>query len=220
VTTSKRLESGSLEVTEISFRDFDVSWAGCHPRVPQFWFGSDDGRILVRSDLASDGMPGPIGAAPSRDAINGIAWVPGLIAASTRSEVVLLYPDTASPELRFTRGVFPGGAHGVAGTPSGRIVGAMGRHGLLMVGPREITDQRVRIIKPPGESLNLYKVVCVSSPGIGEVLACASRKSGFLAMPLIGGELGDSGKTFRLRRQILSTSFQWTRKTTRSRSRF
>jgi hypothetical protein len=198
VTTSSRGENGGLRITKIGFRDFDISWAGCPPRLLQYWFGSDDGRILVTTDLNSGEVTRPLFAAPSGDAINGIAWVPGLVAASTRSEVVLLYPQSDSPGLRFRRGVFPGGAHGVGGTPGGRIVAPMGRQGLLLVGPKEINRQQVRVIKPPGDSLNLYRVVCVAGSGFGEVFACAARRSGFLAMPLIGDELGDTGKILPL----------------------
>jgi hypothetical protein len=197
VTTSSRGENGGLQITEIRFPGFDISWAGCPPRLPQYWFGSDDGRILVTTDLNSGEGARPLLAAPSGEAVNGIAWAPGLVAASTRSEVVLLYPESDSVELRFSRGVFPGGAHGVARTPSGRIVAPMGRQGLLMVGPNEIIRQQVQVIRPPDDSLNLYRVVCVASHGHGEVFACAARRSGFLAMPLLGDELGDTGRSLQ-----------------------
>lgn len=198
MTTASRDEDGGLQISKIVFPDFDVSWAGSPPPGRSYWFGSDDGRILIRADLNGAKILPPLLVAPSEDAINGIAWVPGLVAASTRSEVVLLYPDGDSPERPFRRGVFPGGAHGVAGTPSGGVVAPMGRQGLLMVGPKEIKQQRVRVIRPPGDSFNLYRVVCVASPGHGEVFACAARRSGFLAMPLLGDELGDTGKILPL----------------------
>jgi hypothetical protein len=195
VTTSNRHEKGGFEITEFSHSDFDISWVGCPPGLAQYWFGSDDGRILVTTDLNGALIAHPLSVAPSGDAINGIAWVPGLVAASTRSEVVLLYPRSDSGELQFTRGVFPGGAHGVAWTPSRHIIAPMGRKGLLVVGPKEVKAQRVRVIKPPDDSLNLYKVVSVSSPNRGEVLACAARGTGFVAMPLVGDDLADSGKS-------------------------
>jgi hypothetical protein len=196
MTTSSRREKGNLEITEFSHPGFDISWAGCPKRLAQYWFGSDDGRILVTTDLNGAEFSRQLQVAPSKDAINGIAWVSGLVAASTRSEVVLLYPRSDSRELQFTRGVFPGGAHGVVSTPSQHIIAPMGRHGLLMVGPKEIDAQRVRVIKPPNDSLNLYRVVSISSPSRMEVLACAARQTGFVAMPLVGEDLADSGKSF------------------------
>ena len=134
--------------------------------------------------------------APSGDAINGVAWGLGVLAASTRSELVMLYPsrDGAGRNI-YQRGVFLAATHGVIGTPSGRIVAPMGRRGLLFVGPKEIENQRVTVIMPPDEPLNIYRVICVASRGRGEVLACAARRSGFVAMPLIGDELGDTGKS-------------------------
>ena len=128
----------------------------------------------------------------------GVGGFGSALAASTRSEVVLLYPSESDPQQHlFARGVFGAGAHGVASTPSGRIVAPMGKHGLLLVGPKEIQVQRARVIKPPDHSLNLYRVICVTSQSRVEVLACAARRSGFLAMPLTGDVLGDTGKSLR-----------------------
>ena len=64
-----------------------------------------------------------------------------------------------------------------------------------MVGPKEIQEQRVRVITPPDSSLNLYRIVCLKNDRQPEVLACAARRGGFLAMPLIGDELGSAGKS-------------------------
>jgi hypothetical protein len=194
-------ESSALKIQEIGFPDFDVSWAGSIPSVPGYWFGLDDGRVLYTADVQSAELLGPYAVAPSRDPINGITFVRtkgvGVLAASTRSEVVLMPLDVRSlAKSLIERDVYHGGAHGVAPRPNGCIAAPLGRHGLLIVGPKEIMARRVRVIKPPDDSLNLYRVVSIASPSRGEVLACAARHTGFVALPLIGEDLADSGKSF------------------------
>src|SRR5260370_1321422 len=85
--------------------------------------GAADRRIPI-TGLDSPGSVGPYAVAPSKDAINGIAFAGDLMAASTRSEVVFLNVPRGGKVERY---VYYGGAHGVAGTLSGSIVATMGR---------------------------------------------------------------------------------------------
>jgi hypothetical protein len=171
----------AIGIDNIGPTGLEVSWAGDCPWRPGYCFGSEDGRIQF---TAVDGTEtGPYSVAPSEDAINGIAFAGSLMAASTRSEVVFLNVPHLG-EGHVERGVYYGGAHGVTSTPSGSIVAPMGRRGILRMRPKQAEAQPVTIMRPVLEALNIYKIACLGSPDHGEILACAARNGGFLAMRL------------------------------------
>jgi hypothetical protein len=133
--------------------------------------------------------------APSEEAVNGIAFAAGLMGVSTRSDITFLkVPEPGGGHTR--RSIFHGGAHGVVSTHGGCIIAPIGRRGILLWDPKPETAQKVRILKPADEDLYLYKVVSLSSPDRGEILACAGRRGGFATLPLAGG-LENYGKTLR-----------------------
>lgn len=182
------------QIISISLPNFEISWAGGNPLTPGYCFGSDDGEIEFTGLDYSRG--GPQAVAPSREAINGVAFAGRLMAVSTRSEVVFLDVPQSGDPLR-EHSVFHGGVHGVVGTPSGGFVAPMGRRGILLIEPNQMATRRVKVLKPADEALNIYKVVSLASPDRGEVLACAARRSGLAVMPLTGGGRESMGKRLR-----------------------
>ncbi len=115
----------SVEPCAISFETLEISCALASPWRPGFCFGSDDGRILFTSlDVA--GTIGPFAIAPSKEAVNGIAFAGNLMAVSTRSDVTFLTTPGAD-DVHPARTVFDGGSHGVVSTPAGCIIAPMGR---------------------------------------------------------------------------------------------
>ena len=181
-----------IQIDSISLPNFEVSWAGGNPFQPGYCFGSEDGRIQF-TGLAKPEEAGPFQVAPSRDAINGIAFAEGLWAVSTRSEVVFLNVPLPG-EGKVEEAVFHGGAHGVVSTLNGRIVASLGRGGILLTGPKSAAIQKVQALRPADEALKIYKVVSLMSPDRGEVLACAGRQGGIAALFLNGADGGNFGQ--------------------------
>jgi len=179
---------------QISLPNFGISWACGSPWRPGYCFGSDDGRVQF-TGLDSVATTGPDEVAPSKDAINGIAFAGDLMAASTRSDVTFLNVPLGGGHLELA--FFFGGAHGVAATQSGKIIAPMGKQGILQMGTKQGKAQTVRILKAADESFYSYKVVSLASPDRGEILACAGRRGGFAAMPLAGSRLENYGKWLR-----------------------
>jgi hypothetical protein len=193
--TSDHGNGSRISIGKIDLPNFEVSWAGGNPWAPGYCFGSDDGRIQFTGLDTPEGA-GPYAVAPSEDAINGIAFAGSLMAASTRSDVVFLnVPFIGKGNVE--RAVFYGGAHGVVGTQCGSIVAPMGNRGILLMGPKQDSAQRVKVLKPADEALNIYKVVSLASSNREEILACAARRSGFAAMPITGAGLQGFGKRLR-----------------------
>jgi len=185
----------SMNIRTISLPNFEISWAGVSPGRPGYWFGSDDGRVQL---MGLDGaeLIGPYAIARSEEAVNGIAFVDGLMAVSTRNDVTFLkVPEPRNGHI--PRTVFHGGAHGVVSTHGGCIIAPMGRRGILLMDPRPESVQRVRILKPADEALYIYKVVNLASSDRREILACAGRRGGFATMPLSGVGLENYGKKLR-----------------------
>ena len=117
------------------------------------------------------------------------------MAVSTRSEVAFWH-HTLSSGGRDERAVRPGGTHGVVEI-NGGFVAPMGRSGLLLMGPKRANTQTVSVLKPSDGPLNLYRVVTLESPDLGEVVACASRRDGFIAIPLGEGSGPGFGRKLR-----------------------
>ena len=98
----------SMNIRTISLPNFEISWAGVSPGRPGYWFGSDDGRVQLMS-LDGAELIGPYAIAPSEEAVNGIAFVDGLMAVSTRNDVTFLkVPEPRNGHI--PRTVFHGGA--------------------------------------------------------------------------------------------------------------
>jgi hypothetical protein len=62
------------------------------------------------------------------------------------------------------------------------------------MGPKQPEAQRVKVLEATGEALDFYRVVSLAASGHGEILACAARRSGLAAMPLVAGGPGALGK--------------------------
>ncbi len=166
----------------IQTKDFDVSWAGDCPLYDGFCFGSEDGRVL---------MMGPDGNAmitrqsviPSREAINGIAFSKGMMALSTRAEIVFLAEHPAIGRSQSSE--IPVGAYNIISTPSGRFIAPAGRSGLMTVTPRAVIEDLASFGIAEGQELNFYNSVYLPVPG-REIVACAARLGGFIGTDLSG----------------------------------
>ncbi len=67
----------SIKNCPIQFSDFEISWVGENPLAPGFCFGSEDGRIKFSNvNMTEDTI---YQAAESRETINGIAFMDGII---------------------------------------------------------------------------------------------------------------------------------------------
>ena len=100
-------------------------------------------------------------------------------------------------EGRVERAVYNGGAHGVVATQDGGIVAPMGRRGILLMEPKQEHSQRVRVLTAADEALYIYKLVSLSDPARGTILACAGRRGGLASTPLAGVGLENHGKRLR-----------------------
>jgi hypothetical protein len=162
------------------FRNFETSWAGPGRMRGEFCLGSEDGRILLTDDQLNPSMNLKESPLTSPEAVNGVAFLPNLIAVSTRCEVVFA---TLQPvNGKGLRSVFPAGAHGVITTPSGYCVAPLGRGGLMVVKPSAGEYQPVVVKRVSHKPADFYKVVSITYAG-GEVLTCAARKDGVAVIP-------------------------------------
>ena len=162
------------------FPDFEVSWAGEMPSRPEICVGSEDGRLLF-TNIESGVAQEPIELTESGEAVNGVAFLPGSLAVSTRSEVVIW----KAPEGERTEGersVYDGGAHGVISTPSGVFYAPLGVKGLLAARPQWGDFQELRTLRATGRALNFYKAAGVGASESGDVLVCAARRDGIVAV--------------------------------------
>jgi hypothetical protein len=162
---------------------FDITWAGRNPWAQGLCFGSADGRIRFRG---FEGVPdaGPFDVAPSREAVNGVAFARDLMAISTRDEVVFFnvpLPETGVVE----RAIYYGGAYDVVTTPAGGFMAPMGVNGLLLLKEKQADRQTVSTLAASAERFNIYKVAGLAlQPGGKEVIACAGRRDGFAILTL------------------------------------
>jgi hypothetical protein len=186
---------GDIQIGRLSTPGFEVSWAGDCPWRPGYCLGSDDGRIQLAS---VDGCwrVGPYEISPSGEAVNGVAFSDDLMAVSTRSDVTFLkVPLLGTGHVE--RASYFGGAHGVFATQGGGIAAPMGRSGILLMGPLSTQSQRVRVLAASDDSLYAYKLVSLSDPDRGTILACAGRRGGLSSLPLSGPGLENYGKKLR-----------------------
>jgi hypothetical protein len=174
----------------------EASCAVGSPLTPGYCFGFEDGTIGFATP---DGRfrTAPIKVSPSGEAINGIAFKGDLLAASTRSDVVLTQMPLPAPGGKFERAVFHGGAFDVVPTATRGFAAPMGRRGIMLLEDNHSKRTVVRIFKPPGDDINAYKIACVPNLSGGELIACAARRRGLLAMSLSAGELRDHGRRLR-----------------------
>src|SRR5262249_13596049 len=85
----------------------------------------------------------------------------------------------------------------VVGIQGGGIAAALGHRGILLLGPRQEGAQRVRVLRSAEDSLYSYKLVSLSDPDRGTILACACRRGGLASMPLSGVIPESYGKKLR-----------------------
>ena len=173
----------SFPVPSITFPDFEICWAG-----EELWYGglllgSDDGRLRRISDDLQ--VIGPtFSAAPSGEAINGVAFAGSMIAVSTRADVTYIdYGLRREASASASAATYQGGAHGVVATPGGRFVAPLGPRGLLTAQLQD-SGLKMSIASSKGRPQNLYRLALLASRGGGDHFACAARRDGLLVFTL------------------------------------
>jgi hypothetical protein len=126
---------------------------------------------------------GPYPDVDSGEAINGVAFTDGLIAASTRSEVYFREVSRLGENDALST-VFNGGAHGIVATRAGRFIAPIGPRGILVLEPKRGDRQKMRIIEATGKTLYFYRIATVGTLGGGDVLVCALRRDGVALLVL------------------------------------
>lgn len=164
-----------FDVQEWRPPNFEIIWAGEGPQEHGFCTGSEDGRVCFKKTEGMGGL-GPFSVTDSSEAINGVAFAAGVMAVSTRSEVVFWnVPGTRTKKVKLTE--FEGGAHGVIATSSGPFIAPLGVNGLLFVEPQPDGFQS-KIMSIPDRPLNFYKVTPLGTKGQGDTIAVALRRHG------------------------------------------
>jgi hypothetical protein len=174
----------------------EISWVGECPWTGGFCFGTYSGRLVMPLDQSTAlGFPYPI----ADEAINDVAFAGDLMGVSTRSEVIIFERDPASFDRgpafgRFARLGEPygGGAHGIVATAAGGFVAPLGAGGLLLIDAGEGPDRRIkmRVGQIGQEALNVCKLARLGVVRArGEVVACAARRGGLVAITLDRGEV-------------------------------
>ncbi|MGL4553175.1 MAG: hypothetical protein ACRC33_18575 [Gemmataceae bacterium] len=161
---------------------FEPSWAGAAPG-GGFAFGSEDGLGLV-TDVNGRVVRHPGLVNLSREAVNGMAFLPPWTAVSTRNEV------TVTSEEHKTIATVPAGAHDVV-AGSGCFFAPLGRQGLLSDIPTHGDKNLYTIHRGPGDHSFFYRVISLRPPGGRELVACAMRRGGVAAAEFRGGTFHD-----------------------------
>lgn len=188
---SRFIETGkhnSFPAGVFTFPDFDVSWAGSSlPWRPGFCFGSEDGRIRFVEVAGTGGSVKAFPATTTDEAVNSVAFSGGMMAVSTRAEVVF-WKTMAGPEEEVERTIYSGGAHEVIASRAGRFIAPLGTRGILITGPGFV-DLKTTIVKPRGKPFYSYKVASLASGAEGESLIIAARREGIVisSVPSEGG---------------------------------
>jgi hypothetical protein len=183
---------GNSAFSAIRFDDtpgFEVSWAGSHPFLAGFCFGSEDGRLLF-TDESGTALGETIVGSESGEAVNGFTSHGDNIVVSTRTDWNLMRVPKTQAQM-WDHASIKGGTHGVISTPGGLFVGPMGLPGLRVVNPYTGKKQT---LTPAGEgrgNVYFYRAVALRDADRKEFLACAVRQSGVAAVPL--SESSDDG---------------------------
>jgi hypothetical protein len=179
-----RLGSREL-ISAMRFNNFEVSWAGASLKPGLFTFGSEDGRILF-ADSQGIEQSKPVIFAPSRESINGVAFLDQWMCVSTRNEILLWTPPRKPGEPSMAAPI-PMGAHGVIAGYRGYFLAPLGRAGFLSCRPRTGAEQIVTVNSGPYEDAYFYRMISLQASDGQEIMASAARRGGVAAMEF-GGE--------------------------------
>ncbi len=160
----------------IQLEAFPVTWVGENPFRPGFFFGSEDGRILL-TDEDGKTLLGPMRGSISGEAINGVARSGDWLAISTRAEVTLFSLRMEIAAKYGPMGV-PHGAHGIITGPSGTFLAPMGTTGIMRLKPGLGPRDPVGFLSPKKEGMYFYRLIALPGRGGRDFLACATRKGG------------------------------------------
>jgi hypothetical protein len=175
--------------------DFRVSYAGPCPLNGGFCFGSEDGKLLIADEEIGSRQILPE-TTPSREPVNGVAFIGDVIGVSTRADVAFVTPKRG--ERPGIRSVVEAGSHSIVASPSKYFVAPMGRYGILQVKPEDGPRQSVIVSRAANLPLNFYRVICIATSS-HDILACAARVGG-VASTTSGNDTGSM-------RRITSVTF-------------
>lgn len=167
------------ERRSLRFPGHEITWAGECPWTGGFCYGSEDGELLIPGiHPENPHLIGTIKA--SNEAVNGAAIWRESVAVSTRGDINV-FQRAPAPEAISRVASIPHGAHGIVATAAGRFYAPMGPAGLWRLDAERIQDNRYTIDQTP-ETLNFYRLVSLIGFPDGDLLACAARSSGLLAI--------------------------------------
>jgi hypothetical protein len=162
--------------------DFRVSYAGDCPLNGGFCFGSEDGKLLITDEEIGNRRV-LTETTPSREPINGVAFIGDVIGVSTRGDVAFLTPKKG--ERPGFRSVVDAGARAIQASSSGYFVAPMGPYGILQVKPEDGPRQSVIVSRVSDIPLNFYRVITIATSSY-EIVACAARAGGVASTTLSG----------------------------------
>jgi hypothetical protein len=160
-------------ISEVDLGDFKSSWVGEYVPGQGMAVGADNGEIML---IDKDGKALRT-TSELDEAINALAFLPGWIGVSTRSEIqfVAMQRGECVP-VRY-------GAHGVIAGPDGHFLAPLGSVGLLFFKPMKGDKLPVVIRRPRRDQLYFYRVVALTKSSGQHIIAAATRKDGIAAMP-------------------------------------
>lgn len=163
-------------IEERQFPDFAVSWAGPGPRAGTFAFGSEDGDVRL-TDQMLVGTDRLEKAAPSGEAINGIAFLGQWMAVSTRHEIAVWSLPGKEGPTESTGAHLLCGSHGVVAVSEGDFLAPLGRQGLMLYRAEECLAQKAsNVCGTP--SAYFYRAIGLRRQDGRDVIACALRQQG------------------------------------------
>lgn len=159
----------------IRIEGFEPSWAGPHPLEEGFCIGSEDGRVAF-TDVNGNFTGDPFLLAKSGEAISGVAGTTEWLAAGTRREVAILFPDKDG-DGGATLKTIDQGVHGVLAPSEHLLVAALGHGGLMMVTPIADGESRIDTYSFEGY-VNVYQVQELPGNRTPNAFVAACRSNG------------------------------------------
>jgi hypothetical protein len=168
-----------VERRSLRFPGHEITWAGECPWTGGLCFGSEDGVLLFPGIQPEN--PDRVGTIKaSGEAVNGAAIWREYVGVSTRGDVNL-YRRGPAPAAISPVASIPNGAHGIVATAAGRFYAPMGPTGLWRLDAGRIEAGNYTIDRAL-DAVNFYRVFPLESSAEVDLLACAARASGLLAI--------------------------------------
>ena len=183
---------GVVNAVSRGFHGQEISWVGHCPWTGKVCFGTEDGVLILTVSESNFSDKPSYGIQVFKDeTINGVAFSGDFVAISSRNEVAfamrvaLDHFQSSSTEPSFSLNrmepSFTGGAHGVVASRFEGFIAPIGVDGLLHIrlNGEQLEFQVGRVDE---KMIDFYKLITLDGTSVGEVLACAARESGLLAI--------------------------------------